>query len=463
MSEKVGVRNRTDLKKFEETIKKEAVANHEDPEHVWRIFDTGLRDIFGKFQPNEHLQGSRWLKLFKNFQFSRLMNQAGFSMLAELGPMMAYSSFKNLTRSMPEARRLFKQLQDGTFSSEEARRLSQLVPTTAERYKNLPFYRKRGLHPSKMDRLYDGLDNATKAAMKITSLGSGLQVMQEVMQFIAARATLLDLLDHANGKAMSKAVVRRYRQYGMSEKVQAELFAHLKGKKNIMDVDPSAMSFDSSEAISNFMYRATNHKVLGHDVSDTMLSQHTAIGQLFFQFRNFMMSSYTRHFLNSLHNLDDFRTWAMMTSSTLFAALGWSARTYLNTIGDPERRKKMLTLSNIAKYGFQQNSFSSIIPGMTDFMWSNVMRNDKVFAYGRSSGLAADLSGIPIIDFASKLESIPGLFVSGARGDRQITQHAARDAVNLMWFQNFTGVRNIWHMLLKDLPKSDPNDPNNPY
>ncbi len=62
----------------------------------------------------------------------------------------------------------------------------------------------------------------------------------------------------------------------------------------------------------------------------------------------------------------DWQTAQMWVGSTFFAGVSMATRNYVNTVGDPEMRDKLLDPTELGKQAFQQAAYSSVLPMMID-------------------------------------------------------------------------------------------------
>ncbi|MBS7457697.1 hypothetical protein [Coralloluteibacterium stylophorae] len=460
LADRVGVKSPSEFRRLRKQVEEEAKRSGDAVAKTLEHFDLAVRAIRGQStEKNPHTAWSRAGRMLRDVNFVRTMNQAGFSMFAEVGPMLAQVGVKNFVRSIPYASSAFKRMQNGTLASEEARVLEWLFAPGTGMLRNPPWLRlDEGVLAGNFrpgNRGADVLDNGLQRAKHVTNILSGLGPLNAVFQRMAGHASLYRLMDLAKKPSLSAAETRRLRNLGLDEGAQRELFDYLKGLGSIRDIDPNALSFNARERVAATLHRMVTHQILEGDVGDTLAVMHSPVGKLAFQFQTFVVQSYTRHFLHSAANLDDWRTWAMLTTSFGMAGIGWSARTYLNTIGDEEQRKRQLTMANLAKSAFQQSSWASVLPAAWDTIYSDILQNDPTFRYGRSTGLDTGIGGIPSIDLMKKLYSLPGTAVSAARTDREVTQQQFQDAWRVMPWNNLTVVRNIANAVARELPKED--------
>jgi len=448
LSSKLNVRNRAQLDRFQSNLKLDAKRAGDDVKDLERMVDIGIKSTFGRStELDPASKGSRYARALRNWNFSRVMNQVGFSLFAELGPTIAHAGVRNFVDSTLAAKEFLIRGADGKLTSKEARVMESLFAPGTDWLRNPPFMRMDddALAPPTFgnNRFGVGFDNALNGASHVTSVMSGMAPVNTMLQRIAGRATMLRMLDMANAKKLSTAEVARLRSWGLDEKAQADLFGYLKGKRKIDQIDPNAVSFETRERMAAFLFRVSRHQFLEGDASDSIELMHSTVGRLVTQFRSFMVNSYTRHFLNSFHHYDDWRTYMMVTLSASAAGMGWAARTYINTIGNEEQRKKQLTTANFYKNSIAQSSWSTAIPSITDFVWADTLGNDPIFSNNRSTGLSNGIMGIPTLDLANRVYGSSRMIGAAIKDDEQITEKQMQDFWKIWAFNNMTGARNL--------------------
>lgn len=456
LSSRAGIKNPGQLDRFVAQVKRDALKAGDDVKDIDRLLDIGVKSAFGRStELDPASSGARYARFLRNYNFARVMNQVGFSLFAELGPAVAHGGVRNFVSSAVAVRSFLKRGADGKLSSKEARVVERLFAPGTDWLRNPPFLRldEDAFVPQTFNVKHgEKIDNAMNLATHVTSIASGMAPINTMLQRIAGRATLLRLLDMANAKKLSAAEVARLRTWGLDGKAQADVLGHLRGKASIDDIDPDALPFQTRERMAAFLFRVSRHQVLEGDASDSIELMHSTTGRLVMQFRSFMVGSYTRHFLNSFHHYDDWRTYAMVTLSASAAGMGWAARTYINTIGSEERRRRQLTPENFARNAVAQSSWSNIVPAVTDMVWADTLGNAPVFSNNRSTGLENGVMGIPSVDLLNKVYGSGRLAGALLDPDQHITERQARDFWRIWWFNNMTGVRNITDAAFRELP-----------
>ena len=465
MAEKLKVRNPAALEKMYEQLQQEAVKAGEDPAKVLRYSRVVVNSVLGRSLNGEVDKTlSRLGRILRDHAYLTTMGQVGYTMLAEIGPTMAYAGFRNTLRAVPEAMRSMKRMRDGTLKDENARELAYVFRYGSD-YDALPAYmRADSIHSADAkwaSKGLDKLDRGQQYAKRTLSYASGMHPIQDFLMRVATRGMMYRMSGMANAAKLSKAEVERLRAWGINEEMQGKLFARMKG----VDADLAEAKFtswpqDERDALSAFRWRTSRHLVLEGDIGSTIMLQHSELGKILTQFRSFITSSYEAHFLNSFRHWDDWRTWAMWTTSSTFAALGYSARAYLNTIGDDEKRAKMLNPTAIfLNGGVMQSSWSSIVPGVISSVAQLSGYRDP-FQYGRSTNLASSFispDSIPAVSSVKRTFSALPIFAHALRPDQSITKNDMESAMKLVWGSNATFVRNGISAVANQFPDASVN------
>ena len=436
-----------------------------------RAQDIVFNSILGKSTSDApHSAWTRGSRLIRGWNFLTTMGQVGYTMMESIGGSLGAVGFRNAIKAAPAAVDMVRNMRTGNFSTEEARFISELSGFGTDFIRNQPHLRLDSIGESVWDntkavgRVLNKLDQGEQYAQRAMSVVSGIAPMVQFNQGIAGTGITSYIIDLANRASVPKSVVNRLRAGGLDAGDQARLFANLKGMQGVKDVAKSwdKWSPDDKRLLALFVHRNAKRYLGEGAVGDTIQLMHSATGRVFSQFRTFQTNSYSAVLLHGLH-MRDWQTAQMWMGSTLFAGIGMAARNYVNTIGDPDKRKELMTMDTIGKQAFQQSSYSSIIPFMVDTIAHDMgvkkaLGGDDtpIFAYGRSTGLDSGVQGIPTLATGRALWGLPKLAVTALDPHAQVTQKQAKDAMSLLWFQNVTGVRNGLSWMARQLPKDDP-------
>ncbi|GAA0687699.1 hypothetical protein ISN75_14160 [Dyella marensis] len=451
------------LEEYKQFLNQESVKSGSGD--IARKLDIVTNSILGRSTEDQpHAMLSRASRILRSQNYLTTMLQVGFSMIEGLGTTVGAAGFRNTLSAIPGSRAMLRRMQSGELSLNEARWLEDIIAPGTDYLRNQPYLRidegvSYGGHTaSAMDRTLNGLENTMAYAKRVAGIASFMTPVQTYLQRLAARAVAAKTLQLANYAKLTKTQVYRLRNDGLTEGMQEALFNRLRGKKKIDDVaaDWNNWTPDERASYSAYMWRVTRRAVTEGDVSDTAQIMHSSIGKIFWQFRSFMTSSYERSLLNGLH-MHDWQTAKMWVGSTFFAGIGMAARNYVNTVGDPEMREKLLDPGELGKQAFQQAAYSSILPMMVDTVARDLHVRQLLggedrgfFDHGRGTGLDTGVAGIPTLSTAQSLYALAGL--PGKIANGSVTKKDVKDVFKLVWFQNMLGVRNGINEFAKQFP-----------
>lgn len=142
LSSKLNVRNRAQLDRFQSNLKLDAKRAGDDVKDLERMVDIGIKSTFGRStELDPASKGSRYARALRNWNFSRVMNQVGFSLFAELGPTIAHAGVRNFVDSTLAAKEFLIRGADGKLTSKEARVMESLFAPGTDWLRNPPFMR----------------------------------------------------------------------------------------------------------------------------------------------------------------------------------------------------------------------------------------------------------------------------------------------------------------------------------
>jgi hypothetical protein len=433
-----------------------------------RALDIVFNSILGKSTSDApHSAWTRGSRLIRSQNFMTTMGQVGFTMVEGVGSVLGAVGFRNALKAAPAAANMVKKMRMGNFDHEEAAWLADITGMGTDFVRNQPYLRLDAVGESvwnnktAVGRVLNKTDQGLQYAQRYMSVVSGIAPMAQWLQGFAGVGIAGRLVQLANKDGISASMVRRLRAGGLDAKDQATLFGKLKGMTSVHEIAKQWGSWSSDEKrlMALFVQRNAKRTIGEGGVGDSVQLMHSATGRIFTQFRTFMTNSYTSVLLHGLH-MRDWQTAQMWAGSTLFAGVGMAARNYINTVGDQEKRDKLMTWDTLSKQAFQQSSYSSILPFMIDTVAHDLgvkkaLGGDDtpVFAYGRSTGLDSGVQGIPTLATGRALWGLPRLAVTALDPHANVTQKQAKDALSLLWFQNVTGVRNGLSWMAQQLPK----------
>lgn len=178
------------------------------------------------------------------------------------------------------------------------------------------------------------------------------------------------------------------------------------------------------------------------------------VAKMLLQFRSFMLGAWSKQLLHNIH-MRDWETFALFSGSMVWASIAYIAQTYAQSAGRSDRERFLedrLSLSNVAKAGFQRAGFASIIPMAIDH-GAQLAGLDPLFDY-RTTGLPSDaFGGIPTIDLVFNRPAAFGVGLNRIFNGREMSQRELRDMNAVLPFQNFLPWQTLFSYMIKRNPE----------
>ena len=434
--------------------------------------EIGYSLIVGRASPRVGDPGStynRAARLIADFNFIRVMNQVGFTQIAEIGAALSIGGVRGLAQALPEFKKFLNRAKNGDLEDEVVNEIEAFYGIGSDRLVRRSQDRF-DYEDSFVDGRNDIIDKATSVlqpAKRITADASGLALMTLALERAAVRMASQKITDAAfNSKAISTKMINGLGLGdGMSERVFNQIKKHaltqdsaLFRNKKIKNINLSKWDDeDARDAFGVAIARWSRRSIQQNDVGNLNKYMTGTMGKLIVQFRSFMLVSYSKQFLHAIKR-NEMDGYTAMMGSVFFAGVGYAAQTSLNAQFRDDKEeylKERLSLEEIGKAAFQRSSWASIIPPIFDTAYQ-FYENEPYFAFGRSTGLASDFfNGIPTVDLINKAgKAATGASRSILNEDIQWSQSHQRALNSLIPFQNAIGIRNAMNKLLEDLPET---------
>nr|BDD46006.1 hypothetical protein 16 [Gammaproteobacteria bacterium] len=469
---KHGFKSEGDFRKAIEEIREEgfhkgrtAEQTNAEVEKLQIMHDT----ILGKPIEDMTTGKAQAMRMVRDLNYVRVMNQVGFAQLAEIGNLVGQNTWKSVLAHIPVLKQSIKTLTDGKRADPLMREIEEFVGA---------FGRDRLLHQAttRADELGYGvgkagsklnkLDTALQYGTRITSDISGMSVVNQALQVMAVRTSAQKFMNEALKSQMSAATLKRMKVLIPNEDdlqaVLKELRTNATTEKNwLTGRKLNQLNLDKwnprvrdifKYALNRDVYKIIQKNFVGE--LPTFMSKNT--WKLVTQFRTFMVGAHEKQLLSNLHT-PDWQTASSWLHSMFFAGLAYTAQTYVNGVGRSDRKQyysERLSAEAIGLSAFQRAGFASMIPAGID-TGASMFLDDPIFAYGRSTGLASNaLMGIPTVDFANKaFKAAAGVTKSAARDDYEFSEHDFRNTTSILWFSNAVGIRNLLNLMGEELPE----------
>ncbi|MBY5849795.1 hypothetical protein HFN51_04385 [Rhizobium leguminosarum] len=408
-----------------------------------------------------------WLRSIRKFNFSRIMNQAGFAAIPEIGNIVGSAGLKAALSQMPAVRRMVTNAGELALKDGLADDIEYALGIGTER---LTRYAPSDVYDDVLSVVDDGsrswrdhVSNALERANRISADTSGMTFIDATTRRWASKAIIQNFANMASkGKGIS---AKRLADLGidgdMSKRVLAELknpdFLPMKGQKVAGLRFDGAKDKEAAEYFRRAVIRKTNQVIQKNDVGNLMPFMNTAVGKVIMQFRSFMAASYVKNSLKSLH-MRDTEAAVGAAVTTGIAALVYSLQMQAQSIGRSDREEflaKRLDPTNLAKSAVARSGWSSIAPMLVDTV-GPAMGFNAQFSYARTTGQTSNvLFGNPTFglldDITQGTKAAAGIARSG-----DLSQEELRAFQKIAPFGNALPALGLYNTMISDNPERMP-------
>ncbi len=407
------------------------------------------------------------LRMVRDYNFIRVMNQVGFAQLADIGVVIGQLGLRSALSSMPALRSFIRDARTGRLLDDDADMLEWITTGGTDTLRGLGHVTVDDFgQPVTAARRGAGMvaaEGLLQRGSRVTSLISGMAPVNAYLQRWAAKGALHKFTDMSREGV--KVNRKRLRVLGLSDDMQDRIFAEIRthmskvdGERaksklkrlNLEDWDPEVRG-----AFEHAIFRWTRKMVQENDPGqlNTMLGH--ALGKTLFQFRGFMLAAWTK---NTLHNayMRDWETLASIIGSMVFGGLAYASQVHLQSIGRDDREEFLqnrLGGGKLAAAAFQRAGFASIFPGLLD-QGAYVAGLDPVFDTRVTGQPSQGLVQFPTAGLADGvLNGVRG--VTGAAWGDEFTQQDARSLIGTMPFQNFLPMLWLSNATVQEVPAAE--------
>jgi hypothetical protein len=479
---KVGIRSESDFTGWKRDATKWAKENFADAEAhkaAMQDADNIYNYILGRPMSGESFgKLERMARVLRDFNFFRLMGQAGFAQVAEIGNLVGLAGWRAMGQHMPEVAYILKAAKGRAIDDVLQRDLINLGGFGSEVGAHHPLMRD-------INEL-EGSHNLTKAEMlarkasHATNYMSGMAGINTVLKNVAGRAFAQKFVDMALGNlqivrrsgadipevfGLNAKELKRLASVGLDRTTLTSALRDLKKyatvegpthKLTSIDYEKWAKANpDTYDAFRIAMFRETRRAVQEQTIGETAWWMHTSVGKVLTQFRSFSLVAWNKQFLFGVNHMSP-EVATAWSASMLFAGLSYVAQTSLNYAHSPAELEKRLAPQNIAASAFQRAGFSSIMPMGISTIGTAAFNVDP-FQFGRTTGQSTNLiTGNPTYDLAfNKLYgTLNNTAQSFLTSDHVWTKNDMKHLGGLL--PNLIGVRNLVHGMADEFPRTNP-------
>ena len=435
--------------------------------------ETIYKNIIG-IPTEQNIQGgtATVLRNLRKYNYANVFNQVGFAQIPELGNIIGTAGVRTFVKYIPEFKNILTRAKDGKLSNEFLDEIETLVGGTGS----------NRLVDSVINRTDDFAGMTTKVgkvektldvATRITSDFSGFHAVDTLSRRLATITSFDKLARHATGKLKLKpSDIKRYKNIGFSEDELQAVFSNIRKNSSFVEGGLTGRKIrrlnvdqwddqDLVNKMSLYMNRHLRRVIQENNYGEMMaMGADGSLGKTLFQFRNFVMTAYSKQLLHGLH-MRDLTFFMSFASSTMLAGLVYIAQQNIQAIGKTgEEREEFienrLSLEAIGGATFQRNTFSSLLPAVIDTTLYYTGQ-DMMFNY-RSSGLETNLwTGNPtwsLLGNAGKAVRGAGQAITDDEYD--FSKRDAYKWLRIAPYQNMLGIRNVLQYMIdgSDLPST---------
>jgi len=475
---RIGIKSRQDYTKILNKVKE----SYEIPE-IAKKYSTGIgkkrkafeletidtiyKNIIGiPTEKNIQGLGATIARNLRKYNYVNVFNQVGFSQIPEMGNVVATAGLRGMVKYMPEFRKILSRAKDGKLSNEFLDEIETLVSGTGS----------NRLVDSTINRTDDFAGVTTKVgkiektldvAARVTSDFSGFHAVDMASRRLAAITSFDKLAMYATGRLkVTDAVLKRYRNIGFSDSELQGVFESIKKNATFIEGGLTGRKIrrfnidqwedqDLANKMSLYMSRHIRRIVQENNYGEMLvMGTDGTLGKTMLQFRNFVITAYSKQLLHGLH-MWDFTAFASAMTSTFMAGLVYVAQTHIQAIGkSPEEKQdflnERLSLPSVGKAAFQRSTYSTLMPTFID-TFRAAGGSEPLFNY-RSSGLEINLvTGNPTYRLIEKGGgALVGVTQSMLDDEYDFSKQSLYKLKAIAPYQNMLGITNILQYLIDD-------------
>ena len=437
---------------------------------------TGLAPTIGRF--------------IRKLNYSRVMNQVGFANMSEMGNVTGLIGWNATLKNVPELRRMMKRLENGERVDDFIREIDYTMGGIGNHSIIQQVTNRLDDFGSNMsDDVITTAENKLDQMNRFTNTYSGQFMSTSAMQIVTVSEFTQIFGRWAVGKGRHPFAKLRFGKNRMSDvqmqnrlddlgispsmmkKIQNEFKTHTSWVKGELGTRITKTNFDkwSNEtravyimAMRRLAHRTVQQADIGEKAYFGFLKEYGMnadghLGQIAYQFRSFMFTSWAKQFLYGL-KMRDAIVFDQFMNSMLWGSLMFSAQTSLQGLVHPEQKefyKNRLNPATIAKAGFQRAAFASLLPIGANIIGSAYTDN-PIFGY-RTSGLDTNIiTGNPTYSliFQKLIPSLKAVSQSTFNPERTFSQADGNKAIGILPFYNLVGLQQFLRAIVGELPET---------
>lgn len=419
--------------------------------------------IVGRPVWDEQTGYAQGLRMLRDYNFMRVMNQVGFAQVAELGNVMWQTGLRATFTNMPAWKAMWRNAKTGKIDDTLAQEWEDITGLGADWLRHSDMRRIDGFEQPmqgyKGNKTIEKVDDLQQRGVRAVTAISGMAPINTALQRLTGRAIFNKFANIAlDGGTLSAAQMRRMKGLGLSEEMLGRISSQIKTSATFEGKRLKAMNFaqwDDQEALAAFengVFRMARTIVQENDIGNMAMWMSKPTAKTLLQFRSFMLASWSKQFMNGLNHLD-FTTFASFATTAFLGSMTYTLREYLNSIGRPDQQEYLaerLSPQRLVTSGLQNSSWMGIMAPIADTAWTRTTGLDPLFD-GRNTQQSSDaFLGNPSVGLIDSLLNVPGAIRNGITGE--FSEADARKLKTIMAFQNAMGVVQLFNLTAGNLP-----------
>jgi hypothetical protein len=411
----------------------------------------------------------KYTRLARMFNFIRVMGSSGWAQMAELGNIVGHGGMTGFIDHMPALRKMIGNVTAGhPMNGDLMDDLLEAWNPGADLALGTSHMRlddggysaiSRDFKSTGMQRVEETL----KSGRHATAIISGLSHATAGLQRWGTRVAVQRFVTMAHGGR--KINLGRLKALGVDDAMAKRINQQLQqatvtsggitSKHVVRRLDWAKFTDpEAKDAFINAVHRWSRQTVQDNNVGNLPGLFTKETGKVIFQFRTFMVSAYTKQLMSGMARRD-WDTAAALLTSVFFGGLFYTAQTYLNSFGQPNRKEwleERLSTKSIGLAAIQRTGMSTFIPLIVDTATTS-LGEDPIFSF-RTTELGSSVFGNPTVDGVNKsLLALGGLLSATFSSQHDYSQQDWNNLKQLLPWQNAMVVRNVLAAVGSGLPR----------
>lgn len=459
-----GLMNRGDWDKVTAQVRDVGAAMGQDPKALeadLTRLQFAYDQIAGVPTKFDGTRSARYLRLARDYLFTRVMGQVGFAQVAEIGMLTSNLGWKTAWKSMPQLRRFVQDARSGRLSDDDARQLEWITTGGTDWIRGFSHVREDefgtplnvGADEGRLGKVENVMHRMTRAQSAV----SGMAAVNTYLQRWAAKGALYGFLDMSEKGARLNR--KRLRVMGLDDKTQDRIFENIRthagdmlGERDgqvLKRLNLEKWEPETRAAFEHAIFRWTRRLIQENDIGQTNTVLGSTLGRIVFQFRGFMLAGWSKNTLHNIH-MRDWESLSSIITTMTFGGLAYVAQTYLQAAGRSDREEflaKRLSASKVPAAAFQRAGFSSAFPMLAD-IGSGMLGFDPVFDARVTGTPSQGITSFPLANAVDDLATGMRGVAQAMRRDHRFTErdyrkvaslHPFANTLPMMWFHNSVG------------------------